>query len=146
MVIMSATFATEVSAFNYTNTTSVQTASLKLLAKGSENDFVAFMEKKATKFAKSPEWADFVEVITLYNQNPAVFAKLSTEKREKFNYAVIVLNQKLGKMKGAEVNAWKENVNFTANTINFLWKQLNNTEDSVVEQETIEVITMIPSM
>jgi hypothetical protein len=146
MVITSATFANQVFASNVNiiNTTEVATA--KLLAKGSENDFVAFMEKKATKFTKTTEWTNFVTVIRLYNQSPNALLNASPAQRAAFNQAVSVLNEKLGKMKSNEAANWKYSVGFTSATLNFLWNQSNKSDNQVVEEEAFEVTTAVTSM
>lgn len=144
MVIVSATFVNPVTASNVNNTnTEVSTA--KLLAKGFENDFVAFMENKATKFTKTNEWANFVEVIRLYNQNPVALTGLSAAKRAEFNKSAALVSEKLGKFKSADAKSWKNSVGFTTATFNFLWNQSNKSEILGVD-EVIDVTTTITSM
>lgn len=123
------------------------TVPAKLLAKGIEKEFEVYMLDNAKRFTKKTEWSDFLEVVTLYNEKPANFLKLDAVKQANFKVAVLKLNEKLDKIGGEDAKRWKETVNFTTQTMNFLWSfDVNKLSVPSVEEETIEVSTMAPSL
>ncbi|MFN8354975.1 MAG: hypothetical protein U0Y10_11045 [Spirosomataceae bacterium] len=145
MVVSSTAFAS--GSTSYSNTTFKKVSSVKLLAKGTEKDFEAYMLNNAKRFTKKTEWSDFLAVVTLYNQKPTAILKLDANQRNQFKLAVLKLNEKLSKIGGEEAEAWKQNLNFTARTINFLWAiDVNNFATPSVELESIEVTTLVPSL
>ena len=124
-----------------------ETVPAKLLAKGVEKEFEVYMLENAKRFTKKTEWSDFLEIVTLYNEKPADFLKLDAVKQANFKVAVLKVNEKLDKIGGEDAKRWKETVNFTTQTMNFLWSfDVNKLSVPSVEEETIEVSTMAPSL
>ncbi|WP_337043277.1 hypothetical protein [Emticicia sp. 17c] len=112
-----------------------------ILVKGAEVNFANFMSKKAKKFVKTEDWVIFVNVVKLYNNSPAKFMALSSDKKAAFNEAAGNIEAKLSKVRGEEARVWKNKVVATANILNVLWNYQSNVEPTDTENTVTPVVT-----
>lgn len=124
---------------NITKTTENPASASRLLTNGQEQSFKLFVELNEKEFVKKQEWRDFLEVISLYNQNTEKFCKLSIEKRVIFASTIIKLQNQLIKYNTTEAKEWNKKLGFTKSTFNFVWN-FNSTPNVTPEQSEVEVI------
>ena len=124
---------------NITKTTENPASASRLLTNGQEQSFKLFVELNEKEFVKKQEWHDFLEVISLYNQNTEKFCKLSIEKRVIFANTIFKLQNQLLKYNTIEAKEWNKKLSFTKSTFNFVWN-FNSTPNVTPEQSEVEVI------
>ena len=92
-----------------------------LLVNGTQTQFAVYVGHSLGKFAQTTQWVDFMNVVMLYNQNPAAVLTLSPADRATFNEASAVVLKKLASQKGPEAARWMNQAHRTTRLINFLW-------------------------
>lgn len=97
-----------------------------LLINGAEKQFASYVEQRMGRFARQNDWQNFLNVVALYNANPASVLNLSVSDRARFNDAVKGVTKELGRRKDAEASRWLNQADYTARMINFLWNANQN--------------------
>ena len=92
-----------------------------MLVNGSQKLFASYVEQHIARFATTPNWQNFMSVISLYNQNPAAVLNISPADRAKFNEGAAQVITLLAKQKDAEASHWMNQADYTSRMINFLW-------------------------
>lgn len=92
-----------------------------LLVNETQTQFAVYAGRSLGNFAQTTQWADFMNVVRLYNQNPAAMLNLSPADRTTFNDASAVVLKKLASRKGTESARYLNQAHRTTRLINFLW-------------------------
>ncbi len=92
-----------------------------MLVNGTQTQFAVYVGHSLGKFAQTTQWVDFMNIVMLYNQDPAAVLKLSPADRVTFNEASTVVLKKLASQKGTQAAGYLNQVNRTTRLINFLW-------------------------
>ena len=105
-----------------------------MLINGSEKQFASYVDQHVTKFKRNTNWQNFINVVSLYNQNPANVLLLSAADQARFNEAATQVNYLLAKQKSADANRWKTQANYTARMMNFLW-DIDRSNNEIVDAQ-----------
>jgi len=106
-----------------------------LLVNGTQTQFAVYVGHSLGKFAQTTQWVNFMNVLMLYNQNPAAMLTLSPADRATFNEASAVVLKKLASQKGPQAAGYLNQVHRTTRLINFLWNvNLPQTDDVQVAE------------
>ena len=92
-----------------------------LLVNGSEKQFAHFIEQHANRFTHTSAWQTYMNVVSMYNQNPVDVLNLSAADRAEFVNASSVVSGQLAKQKQPEASQWASQVNNTARTLAYFW-------------------------
>jgi hypothetical protein len=100
-----------------------------MLVNDSQKQFASYVELNVAKLTNTTNWQNFMNVVSLYNQNPAAVLTLSSADLAKFNKATVQVNNQLAKQKDANASRWMNQANHTARMINFLWDANQSTSE-----------------
>lgn len=92
-----------------------------MLVNGSEKKFSAYADKKMNRLTRQPEWQAYMNVVSMYNQNPVAVLNLSAAERDNFKQASAVVAKQLTKKKDGNASLWLTQVNNTVRTISYFW-------------------------
>ena len=92
-----------------------------LLVNGSEKQFARFIEQHANRFSHTSAWQTYMNVVSMYNQNPVNVLNLSAADRAEFVKASSVVSSQLAKQKQPEASQWAGQVNNTVRTLAYFW-------------------------
>lgn len=92
-----------------------------LLVNGSEKLFAHFIEQHANRFSHTSAWQTYMNVVSMYNQNPVDVLRLSAADRAQFITASSIVSKQLARQKQAEAVQWSGQVNNTVRTIAYFW-------------------------
>ncbi|MBO0930447.1 hypothetical protein [Fibrella aquatilis] len=92
-----------------------------LLINGSEKQFAHFIEQRANRFSRTSAWQTYMNVVSMYNQNPIDVLRLSAADRAEFVKASSEVSGQLARQKQAEAVQWAGQVNNTVRTISYFW-------------------------
>jgi hypothetical protein len=92
-----------------------------MLVNGSEKLFSAYAEQKMNRFTRQPEWQAYMNVVSMYNQNPVAVLNLSAAERDNFKQTSSLVTKQLAKQKDGNASLWLNQVNNTVRTISYFW-------------------------
>ena len=92
-----------------------------LLINGSEKQFAHFIEQRANRFSHTSAWQTYMNVVSMYNQNPIDVLRLSAADRAEFVKASSDVSGQLARQKQAEAVQWAGQVNNTVRTLAYFW-------------------------
>ncbi len=92
-----------------------------MLVNGSEKKFSAYADQKMNRLTRQPEWQAYMNVVSMYNQNPVAVLNLSAAERDNFKQASSVVAKQLAKQKDGNASLWLNQVNNTVRTISYFW-------------------------
>ena len=92
-----------------------------MLVNGSEKLFSADAEQKMNRFTRQPEWQAYMNVVSMYNQNPVAVLNLSAAERDNFKQTSSKVAKQLAKQKDGNASLWLNQVNNTVRTITYFW-------------------------
>ncbi|MEZ0608852.1 hypothetical protein ACAW74_10075 [Fibrella sp. WM1] len=92
-----------------------------LLVNGSEKSFASFIEQKAYRITRQPEWQTYMNVVSMYNQNPVSVLSLSAAERDNFLKASSKVTGQLAKLTDATATQWLAQANNTVRILTYFW-------------------------
>lgn len=131
---LATTWATAATTTNTDDSPAANKPASAMLVNGSQKQFASYTERNMTQFTHTTNWQNFMNVVSLYNQNPAAVLTISPADRVKFNEATTQVIHTLAKQKNADANRWTNQASHTARMINFLW----NADQSISQEADVQ--------
>ncbi len=108
-----------------------------MLVNGSEIMFSHYADQKMSRLTRQSTWQTYMDVVTMYSQNPVSVLGLTAAQRDNFKVASSVVMKQLGKRKDSDASLWANQVENTVRVISYFWA-IAPDEAQVTENEPVK--------
>ena len=92
-----------------------------VLVNGSEKQFSLYADQKMSRLTRQPAWQSYMNIVSMYNENPVAVLSLSAAERDNFNKVSSIVAKQLAKQKDADASLWLTQVDNTVRMLNYFW-------------------------
>ena len=108
-----------------------------MLVNGSEKMFSLYADQKMSRLTRQPAWQSYMDVVTMYSQNPVSVLGLTAAQRDNFKFASSLVSKQLSKQKDGDAGLWTAQVNNTVRVLTYFWS-ITPDEAQVPDNEPVK--------